>query len=150
MKHLLIFISGLLLSPALQANDSPEALQESFMTALRAGDMAGIAACYTEDATSYDVGVQVLHGPEAISGSWGGFFEAYEVLAADLFDNTVETHGDTGIAWGEFALKVKPRAGGDPFRMVGRFTDVSRNVDGTWLYVLDHVSMLPPAPAEEE
>ena len=149
MKSLLAIVLGLLLAPTLHANDSPEALQGAFMNALRAGDMAGIAACYTEDAVSYDVGVQVLHGPEAISGSWGGFFEAYEVLNAELYDNTVETHGDTGIAWGEFKLHVQPKAGGDPFDMVGRFTDVSRNIDGSFLYVLDHVSMVPAAPAEE-
>ena len=148
MKSVLIIVIGLLLAPALKAHDSPEALQEAFMTALRAEDVAGIAACYSENATSYDVGVQVLHGPEAISGSWGGFFEAYDVLKAELYDNTVETHGDTGVAWGEFVLKVQPKAGGDPFKMVGRFTDVSRNMDGTWLYVLDHVSMPPPAPEE--
>jgi ketosteroid isomerase-like protein len=149
MKSLITIILGLLLAPTLHANDSPEALQDAFMMALKAGDVAGIAACYTEDATSYDVGVQVLHGPVAISGSWGGFFEAYEVLTAELYDNTVETHGDTGIAWGEFVLHVQPKAGGDPFDMVGRFTDVSRKVDGSFLYVIDHVSMVPAAPAEE-
>ena len=149
MKHLIVLVSGLLLSPAAPAFDSHQALQDAFMTALRAGDVAGIAACYTEDATSYDVGVQVLHGPEAISGSWGAFFDAYDVLGAELFDNTVESHGDTGIAWGEFRLNVQPKAGGEPFDMVGRYTDVSRNIDGNWLYILDHVSM-PPAPAAEE
>ena len=148
MKSLLILMAGLLMATPLLANDSHEALQESFMTALRTGDVAGIADCYAENATSYDVGVQVLHGPEAISGSWGGFFEAYEVLKADLYDNTVETHGDTGIAWGEFILNVKPKAGGEAFNMVGRFTDVSRNIDGNWVYILDHVSMLPPAAEE--
>ena len=145
MKPLFILIASFIIAAPLYANDSPDALQESFLTALRAGDMAGIADCYAEDATSYDVGVQVLHGPEAIAGSWGGFFDAYEVLEANLFNNTTDTHGDTGLAWGEFKLNVKPKAGGEAFDMVGRFTDVSRNINGKWVYVLDHVSMVPPA-----
>ena len=148
MKFLLILIACLLSPASLLANDSPAALQEAFMTALRAQDTAGLAACYTEDATSYDVGTQVLTGPEAVAASWGGFFAAYNLLEANLFDNKVETHGDTGIAWGQFKLLVEPVAGGDPVEMIGRFTDVSRNIDGTWLYILDHVSMVPP-PAEE-
>ena len=61
---------------------------------------------------------------------------------------TVETHGDTGIAWGQFKLLAEPVAGGDPVEMLGRYTDVSRNVDGSWLYILDHVSMVPPAAEE--
>ena len=148
MKHLLILVSGLLLSSTLAANDSPEALQEAFMKALRAMDTAGLAACYTEDATSYDVSKQIVTGPEGVAASWGGFFSAFNLLEANLFAKTIETHGDTGIAWGQFKLLVEPKEGGDSFEMVGRYTDVSRNIDGTWLYVLDHVSMLPPAAEE--
>jgi ketosteroid isomerase-like protein len=87
-------------------------------------------------------------GADTIAASWGGFFEAFNLLEATLFDNTIETHGDTGIAWGQFKLLVEPVAGGDSFEMVGRYTDVSRSIDGNWLYILDHVSMVPP-PAEE-
>jgi len=148
MKQGLILLSCLLLSSPLLANDSPEALQEAFMTAMRAMDTDGLAACYTEDATSYDVGTQVVTGPEGVAASWGGFFSTYNILEATLFNNTVETHGDTGVAWGEFKLVVEPKEGGDPVELVGRFTDVSRNIDGTWLYVLDHVSMVPPTVEE--
>jgi ketosteroid isomerase-like protein len=150
MKHLFILFSCLLFTPQLLANDSPEALQEAFMTALRANDTAGLAACYTEDATSYDVGTQVVHGPEGVAASWGSFFAAFDVVEARLFNNTLETHGDTGIAWGEFSLLVTPKEGGEAVELIGRFTDVSRNIDGKWLYILDHVSMPPPAAAAEE
>jgi len=148
MKQVFILISCLLLSSPLLANDSPEALQEAFMTAIRAMDTDALAACYSADATSYDVGVQVVKGAEAVAASWGGFFSVYNVLEAKLFNNTVETHGDTGIAWGEFEFIVEPKEGGDSFAMIGRFTDVSRNIDGKWLYILDHVSMVPPAAEE--
>lgn len=148
MKSLLILIACLLSPASLLANDSPEALQEAFMTALRAQDTAGLAACYAEDATSYDVGTQVLTGGQAVAASWGGFFSSYNLLDANLFDTHIETHGDTGIAWGQFKLLVEPVAGGDSFEMVGRFTDISRNIDGSWVYILDHVSMVPPATEE--
>ncbi|MBT8061116.1 MAG: hypothetical protein KJO85_00430 [Gammaproteobacteria bacterium] len=85
MKSYVFVLFCVTLASNTQANDSPSALQESFMEALRAGDADAIAARDANDAVSYDVTVQ----------------------------------------------------------------DVSRNFNGTWLYVMDHVSMpLPPPPQE--
>lgn len=149
MKLFAFAVISLTLTASIQASDSPQALQDSFMKALLASDAEAISVHYADDAVSYDVATQSVSGPEGVKASWGGFFEAYTVLSAELFNNTVETHGDTGIAWGEFRMTVEPAGGGDPVEMVGRFSDVSRNFDGTWMYVMDHVSMPLPPPPEE-
>ena len=149
MKPVTCALVGIALASSVQANDSPQGLQDSFMEALLAGDAEAISVLYADDAVSYDVAAQSVSGPEGVKASWGGFFEANTVLSAELFNNTVETHGDTGIAWGEFRMTVEPAGGGDPVEMVGRFSDVSRNFDGTWMYVMDHVSMPLPPPPEE-
>lgn len=149
MKLFVLAAISLSLTANVQANDSPEALQQAFMNALLAGDAATISVLYAEDAVSYDVATQRVEGPEGVKGSWGEFFETYTVISAELFNNSVETHGDTGIAWGEFKMTVQPAGGGDPVEMVGRFSDVSRNIDGSWMYVMDHVSMPLPPPPEE-
>jgi hypothetical protein len=41
---------------------------------------------------------------------------------------------------------AEPAEGGDVVEMKGRYMDVARNMDGTWLYVADHASM--PLPEE--
>jgi len=143
-----IFGGLLLLGTAVQANDSPEALQEAFMAALRANDAAGLAACYTDDAVNFPVDSLVGTGPASVMASWNGFFSAFKVVEANLSRGHLETHGDTAIAWGLFTLLAEPAGGGDAVEMKGRYMDVSRNVDGKWLYVADHASM--PLPGGED
>jgi len=130
------------------ANDSPKALQDAFMTALRANDIDGMAACYTKDATNFPVDSLVGVGPESVHKSWGAFFQTYQVIAAELSAEHMEVLGDTAVAWGLFAIMAEPVGGGEPVEMQGRYMDVSRNIDGRWLYIADHASV--PAPAQEE
>ena len=130
------------------ANESAEALQGAFMAALRANDAQALAECYTNDAVNFPVGSLIGTGPESVIESWGGFFAAFKVVDASLSETHLEVHGDTAIAWGLFTITAEPAEGGEPVEMQGRYMDVARNMDGTWLYVADHASM--PVPAAEE
>ena len=80
--------------------------------------------------------------------SWSGFFAAFKVVDANLSETHLETHGDTAVAWGLFTIIAEPVEGGEAVEMVGRYMDVARSIDGTWLYVADHASMPLPAPEE--
>ena len=124
-----------------QSNDSPEALQEAFMAALRANDADGLAACYAADAVNFPVDALMAVGPESVRASWSGFFSAFKVLEAGLSQDHLETHGDTAIAWGLFSILAEPVGGGEVVEMNGRYMDVARNIDGKWLYVADHASI---------
>lgn len=149
MKTIALLLAGLALgSPALAA-ESPQALQDQFTDALLANDAAGLAACYSPDAVSYPVGQMVVNGPDGVKADWATFFEDMEITTAQLVDVHMETHGDTSVAWGQWQLTAKPRSGGDPVQMEGRFSDVARNFDGNWLYVMDHASVPLPPPPEE-
>lgn len=149
MKKLLCVLTCLIcFSSTSFANESPEALQETFIAALKANNAQGLADCYTSDAVNFGVGHLIGHGPESVLESWGDFFAAYRVLDASLSESHLETHGDTAIAWGLFTIMAEPAEGGDAVEMNGRYMDVARNIDGTWLYVADHASM--PLPAAEE
>ena len=56
--------------------------------------------------------------------------------------------GEAVVAWGLFRLTI-PAEDGDSIEVVGRFTDVSAERDGNWVYILDHASVpLPPAEPE--
>ena len=130
------------------ANESPQALQDAFMAALRANDVQGLADCYAGDAVNFPVGTLVGYGPESVIESWSSFFAAYTVVDVSLSDTHMEIHGDTAVAWGLFTIMAEPAEGGDAVEMKGRYMDVARNMDGTWLYVADHASMPLPAPED--
>ena len=130
------------------SNESPQALQDAFMAALKANDVQGLAGCYTSDAVNFPVDTLVGYGPESVIESWSSFFAAYTVVDASLSDTHMEIHGDTAVAWGLFTIMAEPAEGGDAVEMKGRYMDVARNMDGTWLYVADHASMPLPAPED--
>ncbi|HSM68945.1 MAG TPA: nuclear transport factor 2 family protein [Xanthomonadales bacterium] len=148
MNKMITATISLLFSASLSAADSHQALQDAFVEAMVANDAAGIQATYAPDAVSFDMTHQRLDGPEAIGAAWAVFLAGTKILSAKLVDPHVEVHGDTGIAWGEFTMTAEPVGGGEAFEMTGRYSDVTRNFDGQWLYVLDHVSA--PMAAEEE
>jgi len=149
MKSLGTWFLMLALSPAASAFDSPEALQAGFLAALRAGDVDGIAACYTEDAANFTPDTMVGYGPQSARDSWGGMLEHYRVVSVELSDQHMVQSGDLAAAWGLFKMTLEPRDGGDPVVMEGRYSDVSRPIGGRWLYIADHASVpLPPPPAE--
>ena len=145
---LLTLILLLAISPAADAFDSPQALQAGFMAALRANDIEGLVMCYTADATNFAIDSMSGTGPESVRASWGGFFQAFTVTAAELSDEHLEVSGDLAAAWGLFTITAVPAGGGDAVVIKGRYMDVAKNFDGNWLYIADHASV--PVPAEEE
>ena len=149
MKKVLCFLACLTcFSSSSFANENPQALQDAFMAALKANDVQGLAACYTSDAVNFPVGALVGSGPESVMESWSSFFSAYKILDASLSNTHLEIHGDTAVAWGLFTIMAEPTEGGEVVKMNGRYMDVARNMDGTWLYVADHASMPLPAPED--
>ena len=149
MKKLLYVLTCLVcFSSSSSANESPQALQEAFMVALKANNAQGLADCYAIDAVNFPVDSLVGTGPESVRESWGSFFAAYTVVDASLSESHLEVHGDTAVAWGLFTIMAEPAEGGDAVEMKGRYMDVARNIDGSWLYVADHASMPLPAPEE--
>lgn len=147
MKRALCLVASLACLSSLSfANDSPQALQDAFMAALKANDVQGLADCYTSDAVNFPVGALVGSGPESVIESWTAFFAAYTVVDASLSETHMEIHGDTAVAWGLFTIMAQPVEGGDAVEMKGRYMDVAKNVDGTWLYVADHASLPLPGP----
>ncbi len=148
MKNLFSILTLLVLfSAPVLGNDSPEALQDAFVKAMEANDPDGLAACYTDDAVSFAVDVMVGVGPEFVRNSWKSFFMSYTIKEVALSGTYMETFGDTAAAWGLFTMLVEPAGGGEAFEMQGRFMDVAKNVDGSWLYIADHASV--PASTEE-
>jgi uncharacterized protein (TIGR02246 family) len=148
MKILLaLFATFILFSTPVFSNDSPKALQDAFVQAMANNDADGLAACYTDDAVSYAIDVMAGVGPGFVRDSWNAFFAVYTVKDISLSETHMEAFGDTAAAWGLFTMLVEPVDGGEATEMRGRYMDVAKKVDGSWLYIADHASV--PLPAEE-
>jgi uncharacterized protein (TIGR02246 family) len=130
----------LLAASPLAAQETPEALQQAFLDAVRAGDAAAVAALYAEDAVSYPMGVSDVHGPDGVREDWESFFEAFTVNDI-ILDGHSEVLGDTALAWGLWKMIYSPKEGGEAEIMDGRFTDIAKKIDGRWRYVVDHASL---------
>ena len=91
------------LSSIRQQIDSTNA---AFVTALRHGDSAGMAAVYTEDGQILPPGAPVMSGKAAIQAFWQG---ALDMGVADGALETLEldVHGDTAAEVGQGVLKTK-------------------------------------------
>ena len=67
MKNFVIIAVLLMLNSfQAQANESPKALQEAFMAALRSNDAAALAACYDEHAINFPVDSLMGLGPDSV------------------------------------------------------------------------------------
>lgn len=143
-----IFLITLCWAGGTLAFDSPQALQDAFLAALRAGDADGLAACYTEDAVNFTPDRMIGYGPDSARESWGGFFAQYSVISAELSEEHMVESGDLAAAWGLYTITAEPVKGGEPVVMQGRYMDIARKVDGKWLYVADHASVPLPPNAE--
>lgn len=146
MKHLIVGALVLAATPAF-AQDSPEALADAFVAAIVAEDADALAALYTEDADSYDPSGTVQKGRAEIAATWNQFFNAYDGFTAAL-DRKGEHKLDkkSHAAWGLWTMTATPVAGGEPETFNGRFLDVSVKTKDGWRYIVDHASMLTPAP----
>ena len=88
MKKLLCLLSCLACFSSLSfANESPQALQDAFMAALKANDVQGLADCYSSNAVNFPVDSLVGRGPESALASWSGFFAAFKVIDARLSED---------------------------------------------------------------
>lgn len=139
----------LLLFPAfsVDAQESPQALQEAFLDAIRVGDIDALAALYAEDAASFPIGEMVGHGRDGVRSAWGPFLEAYDVTAFEIKDSHVEIIEDSAVAWGQWTLTAVPTGRGERIDIEGRFMDMAKKIDGKWRYVVHHASA--PLWAEE-
>jgi ketosteroid isomerase-like protein len=116
---------------AMAADDGPSA-GACFSQAFLAADADGVAACYAE-------------GRPAIRDGFAHYFSAMTVKDVRLAEmGHVMGEGGSRTAWGTYEMRMVDKASGAEVVTTGRFTDVSRRIDGRWLYIVDHPSDDPP------
>lgn len=140
-------VMALFASPAF-ASDTADTAQACWLPAFEAGDADAMSQCYAPDAVLWLGGMPMMQGRDAIREGYAGFFSAFSVKDVKM---VVMGHsagsGDTA-SWGTYSMVLVSKADGSESLSTGRYTDVSRKVDGKWVYVVDHASENPPAAVD--
>lgn len=126
---------------------SEESASDCWLKAFQATDANAVAECYATDAVMWIPGGPMLQGRDAIREGYAGFLSTVTIKSAELTLISSRKVGDDMVKWGTFKIVMVNKADGKEVTEVGRFTDVTRKIDGRWLYVVDHASDDPPAAA---
>jgi uncharacterized protein (TIGR02246 family) len=130
-----------------QASESTGTAQDCWLPAFKAGDADATANCYLADAVMWFPNGPVAVGREAIREGYAGYFKAFTIKSASLKEMGRSGSGNDITSWGTFEIVMMPKDGGAEVTERGRYTELSRRVDGRWMYVMDHASDDPPAAA---
>jgi ketosteroid isomerase-like protein len=124
-----------------------KAIDAAWLKAIKANDLEALVACYAPDAVLWLPGAPEARGAKTIRDAYAGMLAVNTVTDATIVNAVYQTSGDLSAGWGNFTLSLKPKNGGAPVVMKGRFIDVAKKVGGKWAYVSDHASSDPPPPA---
>lgn len=139
-------LSGFFFSlPAFAAEAGAKAVDAAWEKAFRASDLDAVVACYAPDAVLWLPNAPEARGVKAIREAYAGFFSTYSITGVSIRNAAYETRDSLSTGWGEFELRLTPKAGGEPAVMAGRFTAVAKPLGDRWVYVVDHASSGPPA-----
>jgi uncharacterized protein (TIGR02246 family) len=141
IAHFVATLAALLIaSNVVFGADGTEAVDQAWRKAVVANDLDAIVACYAKDAVLWLPNAPAAKGQDAIRKCYADMLGANKVTDATLTNTHYEVAGSTAVGWGEFSVKMSPKAGGDPVTMSGRFSVVAKKEAGKWVYVLDHAS----------
>ena len=106
-------------------------------------DLDAAMACFWDspDLIAVIAG-SVQKGPAAVRDGLKQMFDQNESLRLEVNEVTYLRSGDGVIGVGTATFDLKP-VNGERQLMVERWSDLRRKIDGRWVYVLDHATMLP-------
>ena len=104
-----------------------------FEEATAKGDIAGMAAVYTENGVALPPDGPVVKGHEALRGLWGSVVNDMGLKAVKLETLDLEfLSDDAACEIGEATFDLAP-AGGEAAQAVAKFIVVWKKVNGQWL-----------------
>ena len=118
--------------------------QDCWLKAFRASDADAVSMCYAKDAVLYIPSGPTTTGRDAIRKGYADFFANLTVKDVTISETNSAYAGGDKAAWGTFHIIYTDKKTGAESIENGRFTELSRKIDGHWLYVVDHASDEPP------
>jgi uncharacterized protein (TIGR02246 family) len=106
-------------------------------------DLDAVMACFWNDPDLIVVlWGKVQQGPAAVRAAIKEMFDQNESVRLEINEVTHLPSGDGVIGVGTATYELKP-SGGSRKLMVERWSDLRRKIDGRWVYVLDHTTVMP-------
>ncbi len=133
------FIHPLTKADLAEAKDLDRRLSE----AMSRKDLDTTMACFWNDPNLVVVlGGNVHRGHDAVRAALKELFDQNESIRVEVNEVSHVPSGDGVLGVGTATFELKP-AGGPPKLMVERWSDLRRKIDGRWVFVLDHTTILP-------
>jgi uncharacterized protein (TIGR02246 family) len=133
--------SGRALGPGDQA--AVEELAQRFTTAMSRKDLEGAMSCFWNSPELIVVLFgNVQRGYDSVRNGIAAMFEQNETVKLTINEISYVRVGGMVMAVGTATYDLKPK-GGPAMQLVERWTDLERRIDGRWVYVLDHATMVP-------
>ena len=118
-------------------------LDRQFGEAFVRKDLDAAMSCFWNDPDLVVVlNGNVKRGPDAVRAALKEMFDQYESIRPEVNEVTHLPSGDGVIVVGTATFDFQP-ASGPRQLMVERWSDLRRKIDGRWVMVLDHTTILP-------
>ena len=139
-------------TPATPGDTAPIAeVRDKYVAAFNAGDAAGVAALFAEDAVSMPDHHVALAGRAAIESYMRDTFAQYTTNIT-VTPGETEVMGDIAHEHGSFTTTITPKAGGSAMTDTGKYLVIlKRGSDGQWLihHDIDNTNVAPPMPSSQ-
>jgi uncharacterized protein (TIGR02246 family) len=133
--------SGGVLSPGDRA--AAEDLGRRFTEAMSRKDLDGAMSCFWNSPELIVVLFgNVQRGYDSVRSGIAAMFEQNETVKLTVNEISYVPIGNLIMAVGTATYDLKPK-GGPAMQLVERWTDLEAKIDGRWVYVLDHATMVP-------
>ncbi len=120
-----------------------KALVNQFTDAMSRKDLDGAMQCFWNDPQLVVVLYgNTVRGYDAVKGGIAQMFAQNETVKLTVNEISYVGMGDMVMAVGTATYDLKP-VNGDSTQLVERWTDLEKKVDGRWVYVMDHATIVP-------
>ena len=121
-------------------------LRDEFIALDNAGDAAGLASLYTNDAVLMPPNQAAVTGNQAIESGFQTTFDQF-TIEFTLAPDEVEVVGDWAFDRGTYMIALTPKADGEPMEDRGKYIVIlRRQADGCWKIARDMWNSDNPPP----
>jgi ketosteroid isomerase-like protein len=133
-------------STTISASDLAEVkdLANRFVDSINRKDLDGTMACVWNSPKMIWVNFgTVVWGYDGFRNGLSQMFTNNDTVRIAVTDIAYVPVGVNIMAVGTATIDLAPKGGGAAQHVVERWTDVERKIDGRWVYVLDHTTLVP-------
>jgi uncharacterized protein (TIGR02246 family) len=125
--------------------DTIQAREREWSAAFLAGNAAGVAALYTEDAAQVQASGDWFRGRDRITSAMQAQFDTLAVTAREDITEEVIAAGDYAVEIGHYSYEGTSKTDKSPRSAAGRYMVLWRkDADGAWRLHRDIGSEVPP------